>query len=157
MEPQGTKPVFSHLDATGKFFRDGRIGRIFHPGTQSFREISATDSVHVAVTPDNHVSVHVDSVSPLVASEGRCRYSIVRAVAHNVSVAYEVICRVVRREHRSNSCHMECEVVWVPDDDETAADDVEAVSVEAVSVEAVGVEADVRPSDVAADVRPSVA
>ena len=111
-------PVFANLERTGRFHRDSALGRIFHPGTRSFREIAATDSLHIAVTDDNRVSVHIDRVSPLVIRTGRpCRYSILRAVAHNIAVGAEAAVRLVRRERGVQACHLDCSVVWVPDEE----------------------------------------
>ena len=103
------------------FFQDTAIGRVFHPRTRSFRQVCATDSAHVVVDADHRVSVHVDRVSPLVVRAGRCRYSVVRAVAHNLHAGWDAMRRVVgrgRRDHRVDSrCHLDCEIVWVPDDE----------------------------------------
>jgi hypothetical protein len=110
--------LVTHLDGNGRFFRDRGIGRLFHPNTHSYREVSATDSVHLVVDAEHHVSVHVDRVSPLRVKRGRpCRYSLVRAVAHNVCVGVEALARLVRRQHGHQTCHLDCEIVWVPDDE----------------------------------------
>jgi hypothetical protein len=110
--------LVTHLDGNGRFFRDNALGRVFHPRTRSYREVSETDSVHLVVDADHRVSVHVDRVSPLrVGSGGRCHYSVMRAIAHNLSVAGEALMRVVRRQHGHQTCHLDCEIVWVPDDD----------------------------------------
>ncbi len=111
-------PLFRQLDADGRFHRDTALGRLFHPGTVSYRQISATDSLHVAVHPDNRVSVHVDRFSPLVVRMGRrCRYSVARAIVHNVVHLAESAARLVRRERGRHNCHLDCEIVWVPDDE----------------------------------------
>ena len=111
-------PLVTHLDGNRRFFRDRAIGRLFHPNTRSYREVSSTDSVHLVVEADHRVSVHVDRVSPLLVRRGReCRYSLVRAVAHNVCVGGEAIARLVRRQHGHQTCHLDCEIVWVPDDE----------------------------------------
>lgn len=111
--------LVAHLDGNGRFFRDRAIGRLFHPNTRSYREVSETDSVHLVVEADHRVSVHVDRVSPLRVRNGsHCRYSVLRAIAHNVYVAGEALMRVVRREHGHQTCHLDCEIVWVPDDED---------------------------------------
>lgn len=116
------KTLFSQLESSGRFYRDSALGRLFHPGTVSYREKCGTDSVHLAVTPDNRVSVHVDSVSPLVVRDGRrCRYSVGRALAHNVMAAVEACQRMVRGHGGRHACHLDCEIVWVPDDEDEAA------------------------------------
>ena len=122
------RPLFQRLEATGRFHRDSRLGRIFHPGTTSYRELTATNSVHLSVTAENRVSVHVDRFSPLVVRTGsRARYSICRALAHNVAVLGEVVCRLARRQQADHRCHLDCEIRWVPDDelDEVDEDDPE--------------------------------
>jgi hypothetical protein len=112
-------PVFSALEQSGRFHRDTALGRIFHPGTRSFREITRSDSVHIAVSAENRVSVHVDRVSPLAIRDGRpCRYSLMRAVAHNATVIAEALVRFARGKRGAQACHLDCTVVWVPDDDE---------------------------------------
>ena len=117
-----TRRLFAALDATGRFFRDTAIGRIFHPGALSFREISANDSLHVAVLPGNRVSVHVDRVSPLlVGRDGRCRYSLVRALLHNLACAVETVVGLVLRRPCRPRCQLDCEIVWVPDEEPAEA------------------------------------
>ena len=100
------------------FFRDSAIGRVFHPRTRSFRQVCATDSAHVVVDADHRISVHVDRVSPLLVRAGRaCRYSVVRAVAHNLHAGWDALRRLVSRDHCADArCHLDCEIVWVPDD-----------------------------------------
>lgn len=110
--------MFEQLETSGEFHRDTRLGRIFHPGTTSYRQLSATDSVHLAVTCDNRVSVHVDRVSPLLLRAGsRARYSLSRAIAHNATHLAEVVGRLVRREQSAHRCQLDCEIVWVPDEE----------------------------------------
>jgi len=36
--------VFAGLTESGRFFRDSRMGRIFHPGKLSLREVCSKDS-----------------------------------------------------------------------------------------------------------------
>ena len=115
MTQRSVRP-FSQLDASGRFHRDSALGRMFHPGAVSFREICATDSLHVLVLRENRLSVHVDRVSPLVARAGRCRYSVVRTVAHNVAVVLETVAGAVLRRPSRPRCHLDCEIVWVPDE-----------------------------------------
>jgi len=111
-------PLVTHLDGNGRFFRDRAIGRLFHPNTRSYREVSATDSVHLVLDAEHRMSVHVDRVSPLRVRRGRaCRYSVMRAVAHNVCVAVEAVARLVHRQPGHQTCHLDCEIVWVPDEE----------------------------------------
>ncbi|MFN2538899.1 MAG: DUF1059 domain-containing protein [Mycobacteriales bacterium] len=102
--------LFSDLDQTGTFHRDSAVGRIFHPGTASFREVTPNDSVHIAVSSDNRVSVHVDRLSPLAIRPGHgCRYSLVRAIAHNVVHVVDTVVGVCRRSGGRRRCELECE------------------------------------------------
>ena len=102
--------LLAHLDATGHFHRDSRAGRIYHAGMVSLRENVATDSLHVSVD-DNHLKAHVDHASPLVESEGGSRYSVRRALVHNlVGMANDVL-TVVRGRQGDHACELDCE--WV--------------------------------------------
>lgn len=110
-------PVFGQLDATGSFHRDSFLGRIFHPGTASYRELSPTDSLHIAVTPENRVSVHVDRVSPLShRADGRSRYSLLRVLHHNLAHGVDCTVRIWRRHGSNHRCELDCEIVAVTDD-----------------------------------------
>src|SRR5204863_7206494 len=85
----------------------------------SYRQLSPVDSVHVSVTPDDRLSVHIDRVSPLrVRAGGHCRYSVIRAIVHNVVAAAEAIGQLAGRRWGRQRCQLECHIVWVPDDDE---------------------------------------
>lgn len=102
--------LFTDLDRTGTFHRDSAVGRIFHPGTASFRQMTPNDSLHIAVSPDNRVSVHVDRLSPLAIRAGAgCRYSLVRAVAHTVVHAAESLARICQGRGGRHRCELECE------------------------------------------------
>src|ERR1700710_1575768 len=41
--------LLAHLDHSGHFHRDGRIGRVFHRGMVSLRENVETESLHVSI------------------------------------------------------------------------------------------------------------
>lgn len=112
-----SRPLLQDLERSGRFHRDTRLGRIFHPGTTSYRELSTTDSVHLVSTSDNRLSVHVDRVSPVLVRGTRARYSVSRAVAHNAAVIAEAVCRLVRREKSDHRCHLDCEIRWIPDEE----------------------------------------
>jgi len=75
------------LEATGRFRRDSPLGRLFHRGKISLREVSATHSLHITLGDGNRVSAHVDRYSPLAPSqpEDGCRYSLARIAAHNLA------------------------------------------------------------------------
>ncbi|MDQ6618067.1 MAG: DUF1059 domain-containing protein [Actinomycetota bacterium] len=109
--------MFSGLDSTGRFHRDTPLGRIFHPGTVSYREISPNDSLHIAVDPENRISVHVDRVSPLAMNTGgRHQYSVLRVLHHNVTHGVDSLKRLCRRQHGDHRCEMDCEIVAVEDE-----------------------------------------
>lgn len=110
--------LFQTLEAGGRFRRDTRLGGILHRGKVSLREVSANDSLHVIVD-GNRISAHIDQVCPLdCAAEDRTRYSLARVVAHNLSDVVTGLARRLRGLHRHHHCHLECEVVWVDDEDE---------------------------------------
>ncbi len=104
------------LEASTRFRRDGRLGRIFHPGKVSYREVSPTNSLHVIVG-GGRISAHVDDVSPLrCASDGSARYSWVPVVRHNIAGMAADAGRRVRGLHGQERCNLECETVWVDDE-----------------------------------------
>jgi len=107
--------LFASLAADGRFRRDTRFGRVLHPGTLSYREARATDSVHVVV--DGHrVSVHLDRMSPLAVDNRRGirRYAPVRVLAHAVvDLAGESLSLLRGHEHHRHE--LTCERVWVDD------------------------------------------
>jgi len=106
--------LLAHLDASGHFHRDGRAGRIYHAGQVSLREDVPTDSLHVSVD-DNRVRAHVDEASPLaVQSEGPSRYSLPRAVAHNIFGMAGDVLSLVRGRQGDHRCELDCQ--WVSDD-----------------------------------------
>ncbi|HEX2274612.1 MAG TPA: DUF1059 domain-containing protein [Acidimicrobiales bacterium] len=104
--------LFSELDGRAPFHRDSALGRVFHPGTVSYREITTSDSLHITVSPENRVSVHVDRLSPLAVRPGHpCRYSLLRAVAHNVVHVAEAIVLLFRHRPAQHRCQLDCEVI----------------------------------------------
>ncbi|MDQ4131691.1 MAG: DUF1059 domain-containing protein [Actinomycetota bacterium] len=113
--------MFGELDGRAPFHRDTALGRIFHPGTVSYREITANDSLHITVSPENRVSVHVDRLSPLAVRPGRpCRYSFLRAVAHNVVHVVETFALVRHRRQGQHRCELDCSVASGPGSAEQA-------------------------------------
>jgi hypothetical protein len=92
---------------------------LFHPGKVSFRELAEVDSLHVCIGPDNRISVHVDSVSPVVRSAaGGSRYSPARVAAHNVAYLAALARRLFSRRsgHGHHRCELICERIEVGDD-----------------------------------------
>jgi len=103
--------LLRHLDVTGHFHRDSRAGRVFHAGRVSLRENAPTDSLHVVVD-GNHLKAHVDGVSPLaVEPEGRSRYSVRRALAHNLAGMAMDFVWLLRGRQGDHSCVLDCE--WI--------------------------------------------
>ncbi len=112
--PTITDPVgfFRQLEASGRFHRDTGFGRIFHRGRLSFRENVRTDSLHIVIH-HNHVSAHVDRVSPLaLRTEGTSGYSVRRATAHNVSGMAQDLLRLLRGRQGDHRSHLDCEWMW---------------------------------------------
>lgn len=106
--------LLAHLDANGHFHHDGRAGRIYHAGQVSLREDVPTDSLHVSVD-DNRVRAHVDEASPLaVTPDGSSRYSVPRAVVHNVAGMAGDVLSIVRGRQGDHRCELDCE--WVSAD-----------------------------------------
>jgi NRPS condensation-like uncharacterized protein len=111
--PTITDPValLRHLDVSGRFHRDGRFGRMYHRGMVSFRETVSTNSLHLVVD-DNRITAHVDGVSPLaVRSQGASRYSVRRAVAHNLAGMVQDLVWLLRGRQGDHRCALDCE--WV--------------------------------------------
>lgn len=96
------------LVSSGRFHKDSGLGRIYHPGSASFRESAPADSLHVVVHND-HISAHVDKVSPLGERPG---YSFQRAALHNVVGAAQDLVRLLRGRKGDHRSHLDCEWVW---------------------------------------------
>lgn len=112
-DPSIQNPVafLRHLDVSGAFHRDGRLGRIYHRGMVSLRENVATDSLHVSVD-GNHLTAHVDGVSPLAAdAPGPSRYAVTRVLLHNVFGAAHDLVWLLRGRQGDHSCVLDCE--WI--------------------------------------------
>jgi NRPS condensation-like uncharacterized protein len=109
-EPTLADPVafFRRLVASGRFHKDTGLGRIYHPGSVSLRENSPADSLHVVIHHD-HISAHVDKVSPLGEKPG---YSVQRAALHNVVGAAQDLVRLLRGRKGDHRSHLDCEWVW---------------------------------------------
>lgn len=135
--PAITDPValLRHLDVSGRFHRDSRLGRVFHRGTISLRENVPTDSLHVVVD-GNRMKAHVDGVSPLATrSRGSSGYSLRRAVVHNLAGMVQDLVWLLRGRLGDHLCELDCE--WIvsdahrtPDDDELLDPSASAWSVQ---------------------------
>ncbi len=108
--------LFQNLAADGRFRRDSRWGRMFHPRTVSYREARATDSVHLVVN-DDKVSVHIDRFSPLAVQGATSwrRYAPLRMLAHGLVDVVGEATSVLRGNHK-HLHDLTCERVWVDDD-----------------------------------------
>jgi len=114
--PPITDPVavLRHLEIGGRFHRDTGFGRIYHPGSISFRENRPNDSLHVVVH-DNRIAAHVDLVSPLgVRPERPTGYSVRRAVAHNLVGMAQDLVSLLRGRQGDHRSELDCEWVWDP-------------------------------------------
>jgi hypothetical protein len=100
--------LFSHLDASGRFHRDGRLGRIYHRGMVSFRENVRVNSLHLVVH-GNRVKAHVDRISPLaVRPDGPSGYSAAQAVQHNLAGMAQDLVRLLRGRQGDHRCELDC-------------------------------------------------
>lgn len=116
LSPAQRPVLIGSLEASDRFHRDTGLGKVFHPGKVSFREVSAVDSLHILID-GNRVSAHVDEISPLrQRPDGSISYSLSRVLAHNLSGAWAHVVRVLRGSNGEQRCNLECEVVWVDDD-----------------------------------------
>ena len=119
--PHISDPValFAHLDASGRFHRDGPLGRIYHRGMVSLRENVSADSLHVVVH-GNRVKAHVDRISPLApASDAPSGYSARQALAHNLAGVAEDVLRLLRGRQGDHRCELNC--AWTTGETGTAA------------------------------------
>lgn len=108
------------LEANPRFRRDSLLGGIFHLGKVSYREVSATDSLHIVID-GTKVSAHVDEVSPLrLRADGSCHYTWGRVLAHNLLVLIGDGARRLRGQHGAQRCHLHCQVEWFDDGIEAA-------------------------------------
>jgi hypothetical protein len=104
------------LETDRRFRKDSLLGGIFHLGKISYREVSATDSLHIVIDGDK-VSAHVDDVSPLRRrADGSIRYAWGRVFAHNLLVVIEDAARRLRGLHGAQRCNLHCEAEWYDDD-----------------------------------------
>lgn len=124
-EPKGDNArcdLIKALDANATFHRDSFWGGILHLGKASYREVSATDSLHILVDSAGNVSAHVDDVSPLRRrADGSTTYAWGRVLAHNVLVVLEDAGRRLRGLHGIQRCTLRCDVEWCDDEEGSAA------------------------------------
>ena len=92
--------AFLHaLLSTGRFGVDRAVGRMFHRGSISLREVSSKSGLHLSFNRDRGVDVHVDIVPPVVGTtpDGKCRYGVGRVSAH---LRHDVVTIVLRRSRQ---------------------------------------------------------
>jgi NRPS condensation-like uncharacterized protein len=105
--PAGARDLLRMLEHSDHFRRDTKLGRIFHRGKVSFREKSATDSLHVIID-GNHVSAHIDRICPLDLDPGNsAHYSWAGVLAHNRSGMAGDVARLLGWKHKR--CDIGCE------------------------------------------------
>ena len=110
--------LFRQLDVSGRFHRDGRLGRVYHRGMVSLRENVRKNSLHVVVD-DNRVGAHVDRVSPLaVESRNRSGYSLRQAAAHNLAGMAQDLGWLMRGRQGDHRCELNCE--WFSNEEQSA-------------------------------------
>ena len=107
--------LVDHLEESERFHRDSVVGRILHPGTISFRERVAENSMHIVIV-GNQVSVHVDRYAPLAISGRGARYSLWRATAHNLAHLAEDVVRLLTGTRGAHRCQLECHHVETGDE-----------------------------------------
>lgn len=115
------------IEQSQRFHSDSVFGRVLHRGTASYRELSPVDAVHITVA-GNRLSAHVDDVSPVKqCADGKTRYSWARVLAHNVFAISADLARRLGGSQGKHRCNLDCEVVWVDDDDavELSCEEVE--------------------------------
>jgi len=118
VEPGGSaaEALVEALEASSRFRRDGRLGRIFHPGKVSYRELSPTNSLHVIVS-GGRLSAHVDDICPLrLEPDGSARYSWLPVFRHNVAGFLADLGRRLQGRRGEERCNLVCEAVWVDDE-----------------------------------------
>ena len=111
------------LAADPAFRRDTGLAALLRPGRVSYRQVVATDSLHVLIK-GNHVTAHVDGISPfLCRPDGRARLSLGRILAHNLSCLKAELLRRAQGRDGEQRCHLECETIWVDDCADDCGDD----------------------------------
>ncbi|MBW3579205.1 MAG: hypothetical protein KY462_16025 [Actinobacteria bacterium] len=104
------------LEASGRFYRDNAVGRIFHPGAVSYRETVAEHSVHV-VLEKGRIVAHVDRYSPVrFTKDGVARYAFWRVAVHNVVGAVKDVLSLPHGQHCAERCPTAGESVEVGPD-----------------------------------------
>jgi tetratricopeptide (TPR) repeat protein len=81
---EDNRAFLEELLATGRFCRDTPRGGMLHRGLVSVREIADGAALHLSLSEDNRIYVHIDDVSPAIESstDHNCRYDRARSLAH---------------------------------------------------------------------------
>ena len=96
--PEHADALIRELLESGNFCKDTTLGAIYHRRKVSLREISTTRSLHISLTRDGLLSVHVDRVSPVIGRKpgcDDCRYSVPTVIRHNVTGMAEDFVRLL--------------------------------------------------------------
>lgn len=155
VSPDDQVGLLRDLEASDRFIRDTTVGRIFHPGTGkvSYREAVRERSLHIVVD-GNHISAHIDSVSPLVfAADGTVHYSLFRdfryvvprVIGHNLAGLAEMLCRLVGGRWNAHRCELLCERVEM--DDTSVEDCLDSTRATAIPVGGLVTEGSSPPSE----------
>ncbi len=74
--------------------------------------LAPSDSLHIVISGD-HISAHVDRVSPLAGRQDEpSRYSLRQAAVHNVVGAAQDVVRLLRGRQGDHRSHLDCEWQW---------------------------------------------
>lgn len=96
--PEHADALIRELLESGNFCKDTTLGSIYHRRKVSLREISITSSLHISLTSDGLLSVHVDRFSPVIGRKpgcDECRYSFPTVIRHNVTGMAEDFLRLL--------------------------------------------------------------
>ncbi|HEU4867656.1 MAG TPA: hypothetical protein VFV09_08015, partial [Actinomycetota bacterium] len=93
------------LVASGRFCRDTPAGGLLHQGAASFREAVGGGGLHLSLSADNRITVHIYDHSPVagVRSDGGCRYERTKTLEH---LRHEVI-PLITGSHRKRRAEAE--------------------------------------------------
>jgi tetratricopeptide (TPR) repeat protein len=95
---EDNRAFLEELLATGRFCRDSPRGGILHRGLVSVREITDGPGLHLSLSEDNRIYVHIDNFSPAVESttDHTCRYDRLRSLAHMRGEVFPLVARSYR-------------------------------------------------------------
>src|SRR5687768_7762884 len=99
------KAFLQDLVASGRFCMDTPAGSLLHQGATSFREAVGGGGLHLSLSADNRITVHIDDHSPVagVRNDGGCRYERSKTLEH---LRHEVI-PLITGSHRKRKLEAE--------------------------------------------------